>query len=393
MPRPIRVLELRSVWGTGGGPDKTILAGAAIADRGTVETTVCYVRDARDTVFAIDCRARDLGIDYVEIIEQHSFDRSVWPALRKLVRERGIDIVHAHDQKTDFLTWLLGRRERIIPFSTAHGFAGDSHKERFYYAVEKRLLATFPRVIAVSNPIRDELIRTGSRPERVVVVNNGIDENMFRRGPHEDAPFRHRLRVEPGQTVIGAVGRLESEKRFDLLLRAFARLTEAYPRSVLVIAGEGRLRSELEGLARELHVDGACRFVGHVRDIVGLHRALDVFVQSSEREGTPNAVLEAMAMETPIAATAVGGTPELMTDRVHGLLVPPHDEVALARAIGEILGDPHAARERAVSARGRVETTLSFAARVRRVEGLYREVVSNHPAVGRPVPGSLPSEQ
>ena len=119
MTRPIRVLELRSVWGTGGGPDKTILAGARLSNPAQFAITVCYIRDARDTVFTIDQRARALGLDYVEILERHSFDWRVWPALKRLVRERRIDIVHAHDHKTDALTWALARVAPIVPLSTA----------------------------------------------------------------------------------------------------------------------------------------------------------------------------------------------------------------------------------------------------------------------------------
>src|SRR5579872_6172619 len=103
MSRPIRVLELRSVRGTGGGPEKTILLGAKRTDRRRFAVTVCYLRDRRDDAFAVANRAEVRDVDYVEIPERHSFDPSVWPALRKLVRERRIDIVHAHEYKSDLL--------------------------------------------------------------------------------------------------------------------------------------------------------------------------------------------------------------------------------------------------------------------------------------------------
>lgn len=97
MSRPVRVLEIRSVRGTGGGPEKTILLSAARFDPDRVQTTVCYIRDARDDVFGIDKRAAAMGVDYVEVHERHSFDPSAWAALRRVVRERQIDIVHAHE--------------------------------------------------------------------------------------------------------------------------------------------------------------------------------------------------------------------------------------------------------------------------------------------------------
>ena len=106
---PIRVLELRSVRGTGGGPEKTILLGSARSDPARFPVTVCYIRDLRDAVFEMGERARALGLDYVETRERHSFDWTIWPALRALVADRRIDIIHAHDYKTDLLALLLAR--------------------------------------------------------------------------------------------------------------------------------------------------------------------------------------------------------------------------------------------------------------------------------------------
>src|SRR6478752_1728556 len=95
---PIRILELRSVRGTGGGPEKTILLGAQMSSPG-YQVTVCYLRDQRDHIFGVDHRAAQAGVDYVEVLEKHSFDPGIWPQLRDLVRDRAIDLVHAHDHK------------------------------------------------------------------------------------------------------------------------------------------------------------------------------------------------------------------------------------------------------------------------------------------------------
>lgn len=374
MSDPIRVLELRSVWGTGGGPDKTILNGARLHDPARVAVTVCYIRDARDRVFALDRRAADLGIDYVEVTEKHSFDPGVWPQLRQLVRERRIDIVHAHDHKTDAITWALARREPIVPLSTAHGFAGESWNERVYYAIEKRLLARFPRVIAVANHIKAELVRTGSRPERVVVINNAIDPDLFHRDPARVAEIRAALGFAAGDFVIGAVGRLEAEKRFDLLLEAFAAVHSRFPQARLAIVGEGTFRAPLEAQIAGLDLGSSVTLLGHRTDIVALYHAFDEFVQSSEREGTPNCVLEAMAMEVPIVATAVGGTSELMSDDQHGTLIPRHDVPALIAGLERGLVDPDRARRLATAARARVESELSFARRMQRLEEIYAEL-------------------
>src|SRR5262249_37107853 len=207
----------------------------------------CYIRDARDTVFTLDRRARDLGIDYEEVVERSSFDRAIWPALRALVRRRRIDIVHAHDYKTDLLTLALSRFEPIVPLSTAHGFVGSGTRERYvYYPLDRRLLARFPHVIAVSQTVRAELVRAGASADRITVILNGIDHRAFVRDRRREADVRRELGFAADALVIGAVGRLDYEKRFDLLMEAFADVRKTYPQAQLAIAGEGKHRSDLE---------------------------------------------------------------------------------------------------------------------------------------------------
>lgn len=369
---PVRVLELRSVRGTGGGPEKTILFGAARADRMRVHVTVCYIRDERDEVFALGQRAKDLGLDYVEVTERHSLDPRVLAKVVHVVEQHRIGLVHAHEYKTDLLALLLARRTGVVPLATAHGWTGHSARERYlYYPADKWLLARYPRVVAVSTDIRNELVRHGARPDRVTVILNSIDPDAFVRDPSRRAPVRHGLGLDDDAIVVGAVGRAEPQKRFDLLLDAMVPLLAGASRIRLVIVGEGSRLSSLEEHARALGIADRCVFTGHRSDIADLHNAFDLFVQSSEYEGTPNAVLEAMAMTSPLVATDVGGTAELAVDGEHGLIVPPHDVPALTAAIDRVLQDPEAAAARARAARRRVETDLSFAARTRRLEDIY----------------------
>jgi glycosyltransferase involved in cell wall biosynthesis len=344
--RPIRVLELRSVRGVGGGPEKTILAGAALADRARVDVTVCYLRAKDDPLFDVHRRAQELGLDYVEIRERHSFDPTIVRTLRTLVRERDVDIVHAHDYKTDLLALVLGRLEHVVPLTTVHGWTGQTTPERWlYYPGDKLLLRAFPRLIAVSSQIRDELIRTGTPAEAIRVVLNGIDPALFRRQRELEESARQQVGLSREHVVVGGVGRLEPQKRFDVLLRAFARASHDKPGWRLLIA-------------------------------VSLHHALDLFVQSSDYEGTSNAVLEAMALETPTVATNVGGTAELIEDGVHGRIVPPDDVAALGRTMLEVGENRDFATRISRAARERVIETLSFSRRTRRVEAIYEELAT-----------------
>lgn len=383
MSRPIRILELRSVRGTGGGPEKTILQGAARADPARFAVSVCYIRDRRDEAFGVTARATGAAIDYQEIEERHSLDPSIWRALGRVIADRRPDIIHAHDYKTNVLGLMLWRAKGVLPLSTAHGWTGHSRRERFvYYPFDKRVLARYPRVVAVSSDIRNELVRHGARPERVTTILNGIDHRLFRREPAREAAERAALGIDAGATVIGAVGRLEPQKRFDLLIDAVALLRPSRPDLRLVIVGDGSLRGALSSQMAARNLADCCIFTGHTLDIAGVHHAFDLFVQSSDYEGTPNAVLEAMALESPIVATGVGGTAELALDGVHGVIVEPGDARILADAITSTLADPPAARRRARAARSRIERELSFDARMQHLEAIYEEMMEN--AAGSP---------
>jgi glycosyltransferase involved in cell wall biosynthesis len=373
---PIRVLELRSVRGTGGGPEKTILLGAARTDPRQFAVTVCYIRDRRDDVFSLDHLARKLGVDYVQIFERHSFDRRIWPALRQLVRDRGIDIVHAHEYKTDVLALLLARAEGVAPLATAHGWTGHSPREtKIYYPADRFVLRRFPRVISVSGEIRDCLINSGADPAKVTTVLNGIDPALFKHHEGRAEQMRASFGFSADDIVIGSVGRLERQKRFDLLIETLARLRRAGLNVKLVIAGDGSLRSALTEAAEAWGVTDACVFAGHRPDVSDILHAFDVFVQSSDYEGTPNSVLEAMAVETPVVATTAGGTGELAHHGVHGLLVSPGDTVGLADAIRRTVDEPGQTAHRVAAARRRVEGELSFETRMRTVEQIYQELV------------------
>ena len=375
MTRPIRILELRSVWGTGGGPEKTILLGTARTDPRQFDVTVCYLRDRRDPIFSIDLKVADLPVNYLELVESHSFDPTIVPRLRRVVRDREIDIVHAHDYKTNVLAWLLSKLEGVTPLSTVHGWTGHSARERWlYYPLDKRVLKMFPRVIAVSSDARNELVERGTRCERVSVVLNGIDHTAFRRDRSREQTVRRELGFLDDDFVIGAVGRVEPQKRFDLLLDAFASLRMLHPRLKLLVAGAGSRLAELRDQARRLELGDACQLVGNRTDVANLHHAFNLFVQSSDYEGTPNAVLEAMALESPVVATSAGGTVELIRNGLDGLIVPTGSSRAIVEAIESVLRDPDHARARAAAARRRVETDLSFEARMNAVEAIYVEL-------------------
>ncbi len=371
MQPSIRVLELRSAEGAGGGPEKTILYGASThSDR--YQVTVCYIRFSELPLTAIAECARQLGVRYIELQQKGRLDLRLWRDLRRIVDELRIDLVHAHDYKTNFLAQVLSRQAGITPLSTAHGWSGHHCRERLlYYPADKLLLRRFPLVIAVCSEIAATLAASRVSSERIRTILNGVDSDQFRPDPARRTATRQSLGIDNGKLVIGAVGRLEKEKRYDLLIDAFAQLRRFHPETRLVIAGDGSQRRKLQHQIERRGLGGHCQLLGHVTDIVRLYDALDLFVQSSDNEGAPNVVLEAMAMEVPVVATDTGGTRDLVDHGVHGLLVTPGNSTKLGEAIHSALTDRDAARIRVKKARTRVERDLSFESRTRRLEEIY----------------------
>jgi glycosyltransferase involved in cell wall biosynthesis len=144
----------------------------------------------------------------------------------------------------------------------------------------------------------------------------------------------------------------------------------------LVIVGDGSLRDELRRVQAQLQLDDACTLVGHRADVADLHNAFDLFVQSSDDEGSPNVVLEAMALETPVVVTDAGGTRDLVANGIHGIVVPCRNVAALTAALERSVADRAGAMSMAAAARARVERELSFSSRMARVESVYEELLS-----------------
>jgi len=206
-------------------------------------------------------------------------------------------------------------------------------------------------------------------PQSVVVLENGVDLERFLEIPAATSVPT----AEQGRR-LGVVANLRPVKGLDVFVRAAALLGVAHANLRFQIAGEGDQRPVLEGLARAAGLNGRLRLHGSVKDIPGFLAGLDVAVLCSRSEGMSNALLEYMAAGRAIVATAVGATPELLQDGVHGLLVPPGDAEALARAVDRLLRDPGLASRLGAAARRRARARFSREAMVRRFEAFYLQL-------------------
>jgi len=367
----IRLLELRSTYGWGGGPDKTILLSAELHDRSRFDVRLVYLRGAEDHAFDIGERARRRGLELLEIPERGKIDPQAIRRLARYVREQRIDIVHSHDYKTNLFAYLLFRfNRRVRIMATTHGWITDSGKKRLYNWLDRRVLRGFPAVVSVSAATRDILVRNGVAPRRITVIHNGIDDRAWS-AEGVESTFREELGLPAGAPLVGMVGRLGEEKDLRTLLDAMRAVLLRHPQGCLALVGDGSERGALERYAADSGIGDHVVFTGYRKDLRSVYKALDLHVITSVTEGLPNNLLEAMAMGVPTISTPVGGIPEIVEDGHNGCLVRVGDAEGLARRILALLEDRAEYARIQGNARASIEQRFSFAARMRKIEAFY----------------------
>jgi glycosyltransferase involved in cell wall biosynthesis len=382
----IKVLELRSCRGGGGGPEKTILFSALEADREAFEVTIVYLKSKDDPEFDLDQRARKLGVDaFYTIDERHKFDIGALKQLLQILRKKQIDILHAHCYKSDLYGLILRRYHDMKLITTAHGplagfqffWASRNWRVRYLYdQLDLRILRYFEAVIMVSDTMRGIISQHVVDPGKMILIRNAIDSRFFRRSGVRDEQFLESLGIPRDAVVIGAVGRLNGEKDYPNFLAASQLLLQKRENLYFIIAGKGELEPSLRQMAADMGIADRVIFLGHFHDIRKVFELMNVYVLSSTREGLPNTILEAMAMEVPIVSTDVDGVKEAVSDGSEALLVPPRHAERLALAIETMLEDPDLRARLVQNARRKVESEFSFAHRMRAIEGIYRRLVT-----------------
>lgn len=286
-----------------------------------------------------------------ESIESHlipcngQIDRTTIDSIRALVTRTRADVVHAHGYKADVYVYLALRGQRTPFASTCHNWLNQNAMVSLYGMVDRYVLRKYSRVVAVSDEVRNRLLKSGVRKERVSLIRNGIDLRPF------GAALTSRRARADATPVVGWIGRLSHEKGADIFLRAAARVLAQVPGVAFVVAGDGPERDKLESLIDELGIRRSVSMLGRRDDMPAVYALLDVMVVSSRQEGLPMAILEGMASALPLVATAVGQVPSVVLDGRTGLLVPPEDLDRLAANIVDLLRDP--ARRASLGAAGR----------------------------------------
>lgn len=298
------------------------------------------------------------------------------PRVAAWLRREKADLLHCHLPLAGLVGRLAATLVGVPVVYTEHNLQQRYHPwtrraNRWTWGMQTRVVAVSAEVA------RSARLACGEKVP-IRVVHNGI--RMPREvTPQEVAEVRHAAGFPTGARVVGTVAVMRSQKRLDLWLRAAARLAEDDPGVRFLVVGDGPLRGELEESVARLELASRLHFAGLRDDVAPYLRAMDVFLSSSQFEGLPLALLEAMAANRPVVATAVGGVGEVVRDGKDGLLVPFADAdavvAALAAACRRLLTDAGTSARFAAAGRCRVERDFSVGRMARQLEDVYHAAI------------------
>lgn len=377
-----------------GGAERLAVMIATHLDRTRFESSLCLSRWPPTASSYVDPTARsalktvdDAGVPVVALRRRHKVEMAAWMRLRSHLRRHQVDVLHTHKFGSNVWGTITGRLAGV-PVIVAHEHTWSYEGQPLRRALDRHVVARWAtRFLAVSSEDRRRMTEVERiSPDKTLYVPNGVAAAP----PTPGRTLRAELGIAPDADVIGIVAVLRPQKAHTVLLRAAAELAAEWPQLCIVLAGDGPEATALRALAAELGIAEQVRFIGSRTDVPDVLAMLDVAVCCSDFEGSPLSVMEYMAAGLPIVATTVGGIPDLITNDVDGLLVPPRDPAALASALGRLLRDRELAERLGRHAQMRQHDEFDFAVFIRRLEAIYTELLSERsasregPAANRP---------
>jgi glycosyltransferase involved in cell wall biosynthesis len=372
---------------SGGGAEGLAVEVAARLDPLRFRSTICVTRAPQQlgvdpaAQAAAERRLAQAGARVIVLRRTRRFGLRSWRPLLGVLRHDRPAVIHGHMFGSNIWAAVLGRA-----FGVANIVVHDQREADPLRTPTVRLLTrhVIARVcaagIAVSRETAAQMVeQDGFDPRRVHVILNGVPAVEGANGVR----IREELSIGPDDPVVVSVTMLRPAKAIELVVEAAAALAPRFPGLRVLIAGDGSERARLEALIRERRVERTVSLLGMRSDVADILAAANVAVLSSDIEGTPLAVMEYMEGRLPIVATRVGGTPELIDDGVHGVLIEPRDVVALTGAIAGLLEDPARGRRLGAAAYARKSSLFGIAGVVARVESLYDELLLSRSAAPR----------
>ena len=376
-PLPVRALLIITRLPIGGAPRSVLATAEGLRAKGYEVCVVSGPPSGEEGSLVEEARNRGIEPRLLPALKREVAPVDDLLALFQLycmICKGRYRIVHTHLSKAGILGRLAARWAGVPV--VVHTYHGDVLQGYFgqlmsgVFLAWERLIARYTdRLIAVSHEGLRRYVGYRVAPaDKFVPVHNGIAVEQFRYAEESQAP-------SAPDEIVGAVSVLIPVKGLECFLEAAGLLVRTRPHVKFVVVGGGRMMPELVDRASSLGLSDRVTFTGLRSDVGQVVRTFDVFVLSSLSEGTPLALMEAMACGVPAVATRVGGIPEIVVDGETGILVPRANPRALAEAVAALLDDPARARGMGRAARRRVVRDFAVEGMVERIDAVYRELL------------------
>ena len=309
-----------------------------------------------------------------EIEMNARFSMSAIRALVELIKQRNIDIIHSHGYKSDIMGLVAARMAGIKAISTPHGFGEPADlKLKAFIRLGKFALRFCDRVAPLSEQLVDEVKAAGVKQKNIQFIRNAVDlkeveQYRLKKATHDRADKK---------TRIGYIGQMIPRKKIDHILNIYNQIWQENSDVELQLLGDGQSRAEMEALAEKLPGAESIHFLGFRNDRLELLSQFDLFVMTSSDEGIPRCLMEAIAMEVPVAAYDISGIDQLVMHERTGLLAKYGDQQTLKKYWLKLLTDKKLAIELAQQGRKFVNERYSGQRMAEEYTDLYQSLAAN----------------
>lgn len=344
---------------------------------GYIPVVGCIVPTAESTNALYDV-AQKLGLEAVKIPIANSRILIDIPKAAKQLKSLKIDLIHSHGYKPSVFGFIIHLLKSIPIMATCHLWFEPSKgplKMRALISLEKIFYRYFPKIVAVSEPIKQILVSFGITPNKIAIVQNGVDAPNAIPNEFEIQTLRQELNVQKTDFCILNTARLSRQKAQWVLIEAAAQLKAKGHSIKILIVGEGSLENELREQIKKIGVSDCVNLLGFRTDINQLLTLTDIFVLPSIDEGMPMSLLEAAAASKPIISTLVGDIGKLIEHEATGLVIPLEDPTALALAIMRLKESPDLAKQLANNAHERMLNHYSSQAMCLQYQTIYQHII------------------
>jgi glycosyltransferase involved in cell wall biosynthesis len=367
-----RILHLCETFGTGGA-ENVMLNVAAGVDQSRFLSTAILFGDGWLTK-----KLRSQGVETIILETSGSYDFKLLRGLTRTIREKRIDLLHAHLSDANAYACLAGALTGIPVIPTYHGQVDSSPRRLAATSLKLAAVRRFAtRVVVVSRYLRDDLVsKANFKPSHIEIIYNGVVFKHIDSGM-EPTEKKRQMGFDLSDRLVVMVANLHVDKGYEYFVRAARLMTDQMEHLQFLIIGEGpdHIRTMIEHEIRINNLSNRVHMLGYREDVAEILTVTELFMLSSISEGLSIATIEAMGAGVPVVVTASGGPEEIVTDGETGLIVPTADAQALAEKGLTVLRDSHLANRLALSGQLHVREKFQIGHMIKQYEALYDDLL------------------